>query len=83
MPSRRPSPPAWTPTPLQRLVLHAAVLHGRKEAARRLDVTVYTVHHTIERMRQRAGVTSTEQLVYVGVTQGWLRIPVLDRAARL
>lgn len=83
MPARRPSPPAWSPqwvpTPRQVLVLGACVQFGRAETAARLSMTDDGVDATLAAMRDRAGVESTEQLIYVGAVTGWLVLPDLAR----
>lgn len=79
MPARRPSPPAWSPTPRQRLVLSAVVLYGRKEAAERLGIAEKTVDHTIDAMRRGAEVPTIEQLIYVATAAGFVIIPELAK----
>lgn len=53
--------------------------HGPKEAAHRLEISESAVNDTLDRMRRHARVETTDQLIYLGATAGWLRIPALDR----
>lgn len=72
--------PRWRPTDRQHEVLALAIMRGRKEAAFELGLAEVTVESTIAAMRRHASVRTTEQLVYVGAREGWLRLPILDRA---
>ena len=73
MASRRPSQPAWSPTPRQREVLAAYVEAGSiKQAAFALGVSIHTLKNHLGNMRDASG-WPTERLIYEAAARGWIR----------
>lgn len=70
-----------TRTPRQVDVLAAFVASGGSvpEAAARVGIRPSTAKRHLADLRARSGLT-TEQLIYCGRAEGWLRVPSLDPA---
>lgn len=70
-------PSSATPAQMNALAAYVAVGGSVPKAARHLGSRPSTVKRHLADLRARSGL-STEQLIYRGRAEGWLRVPSLE-----